>query len=106
MGLWSHDVKKNQPRELIKEVSPIFNRAIIFDTTQDSWHGMSRKLIVPEGIYRKSLAIYYLTEPHLAKLNQRAVFAPREDQKNDKQVLETIKLRSDVNQSISVYRKK
>ena len=106
LGLWSHDVKTNQPRELIKEVSPIFNRAIIFDTTQDSWHGMSQKLMVPDGIYRKSLAIYYLTEPNNAKLNQRAVYAPREDQKNDKQVIETIKLRSDVNQSSSVYKKK
>ena len=106
LGLWSHDVKTNQPRELIKEVSPIFNRAIIFDTTQDSWHGMSQKLMVPDGIYRKSLAIYYLTEPNHAKLNQRAVYAPREDQKNDKQVIETIKLRSDVSQSSLVYVKK
>jgi len=73
LGLWSHDHKINQPKDLIKEVEPIFNRAIIFDTTQNSWHGMSQKLQVPKGIYRKSLAVYYLTEPKHALKHQKAV---------------------------------
>lgn len=73
LDLWSHDHKTNQPNDLVKEVEPIFNRAIIFDTTQNSWHGMSQKLEVPKGIYRKSLAVYYLTEPMHA-LNTRRQF--------------------------------
>ncbi len=106
LGLWSHDTKSNQPKNLIKEVAPKFNRAIIFDTTQDSWHGMSRKLEVPKGIYRKSLAVYYLTIPNHAKQNQRAIYAPRENQKNNKLILKTIKLRADINKSSLVYKKK
>ncbi len=104
LGLWSHDHKNNQPKDLVKEVEPIFNRAIIFDTTQNSWHGMSQKLEVPKGIYRKSLAVYYLTEPKHGLKNQKAVYAPRDDQKNDKKVLETIKLRQDLINFEKVYK--
>jgi len=93
------------PGELVKEVEPRFNRAIVFNTTQNSWHGMSRKLTAPEGIYRKSLAIYYMREPvDGADPRGRALFAPREEQKGDRTVLETIRLRSDVATSCSVYR--
>lgn len=106
LGLWSHDPIINQPKDLIKEVEPLFNRAIIFDTTQNSWHGMSQKLKVPKGIYRKSLAIYYLTIPFNAQKNQRALYAPREDQKNNKHILEIIKLRSNKIKSLQVYKKK
>ena len=48
--------------ELVKEIAPVFNRAVIFDTTQNSWHGLSRPLIQPNGVYRKSLAVYYLED--------------------------------------------
>ncbi len=101
LGLWSYNHKTNQPKDLIKEVVLIFNRAIIFDTTQNSWHGMSQKLQVPKDIYRKSLAVYYLTEPKHAL---RAVYAPRDDQRDDKKVLETIKMRQDVIKSQKVYK--
>lgn len=104
LGLWSQNQKTNQPGELIKEVEPIFNRAIIFDTTQNSWHGMSQQLKVPDGIYRKSLAIYYLTEPKRALNQQRALYAPRENQKRDKKVLEIIKSRSNITKSLKVYK--
>lgn len=106
LGLWEHDSVNNQPGKLIKEVEPIFNRAVIFDTTQNSWHGMSRPLTQPVGIYRKSLAIYYLCEPEKnASIAGRALFAPRENQKNDKNIEELIKLRSNVNTSHLAYKK-
>ena len=82
------------PDKLIKEVAPVYNRAIIFDTTQDSWHGLTRVCSQPEGIYRKSLAIYYLIDPPTeVDTRSRALFAPREDQKGDPAVLELIELR-------------
>lgn len=49
------------PIKIAKKISPQFNRAVIFDTTQNSWHGVS-KFNSPDGTYRKSLAVYYLTE--------------------------------------------
>lgn len=103
LGLWEQE--DGQPGKLIKEVEPIFNRAIIFDTTQNSWHGMSRTLTQPEGIYRKSLAAYYLTDPASdASTRNRALFAPREQQKNDENVKEIIRLRSNVKTSELVYK--
>ena len=105
LGLWSHDAEKQAPGELVKEVEPRFNRAIIFNTTQNSWHGMSRKLDVPEGIHRKSLAIYYMRDPaDGAEQRGRALFAPRSEQSGDETVLETIRLRSNVATSSNVYR--
>jgi hypothetical protein len=105
LGLWAHDETNQAPGKLVKEVEPRFNRAVIFNTTQNSWHGMSRKLNVPEGIYRKSLAIYYMRNPaEGADRRGRALFAPRDEQKGDKDVLETIRLRSNVATSSKVYR--
>lgn len=106
LGFWNYDLFHNQPSDLVKEIPPLFNRAVIFDTTQNSWHGMSKPLEQPEGIYRKSLAIYYLCEPSKdAVSRQRALFAPRENQKNNKEIEELIKLRADVNKSHLVYKK-
>lgn len=105
LGLWAND--NGQPGDLIHEVEPKFNRAILFDTTQNSWHGMSRGLTQPEGIYRKSLAIYYMREPAAnAPERGRALFAPRAEQKGDTSIEELIRKRSSVAQSAEVYRTK
>ena len=67
---------------------------IIFDTSQNSWHGLSRPINLPKNVYRKSIAIYYLCKPEKRHLNnKRALFAPREHQKKSKDVLELIKIR-------------
>lgn len=105
LGLWAHNPEAGSPGELIKEVAPKFNRAIIFDTTQNSWHGMSRPLTQPEGVLRKSLAIYYLCDPSPdASDRGRALFAPREHQMNDPKIDEIIKLRSGTQTSHKVYK--
>lgn len=105
LGLWENDPATMRPGKMIHEVAPKFNRAVIFDTTQNSWHGMSRPLTQPEGIYRKSLAIYYLcTPPANVDPRSRALFAPREEQKGIEAIEELIRLRSDVKKSEQVYR--
>lgn len=105
LGLWGHDASLNAPGLLVKEIQPKFNRAVIFDTTQHSWHGISRPLVQPEGIYRKSLAVYYLTDPQIdVDRRQKALFAPREDQKDSEQIKELIRKRADANESVSVYK--
>jgi Rps23 Pro-64 3,4-dihydroxylase Tpa1-like proline 4-hydroxylase len=45
----------------VKQIEPFFNRAVLFDTTQNSWHSVSP--FAKDGAFRKSLAIYYLTDP-------------------------------------------
>lgn len=45
----------------VQRISPIFNRAVIFDTSNFSYHGHPRALACPEERSRKSLALYYYT---------------------------------------------
>ena len=62
LQFWSHDEKKKKPLKKIKEIDPIFNNAILFDTTQHSWHGFPEPIHPPEGKMRKSFAVYYMTD--------------------------------------------
>lgn len=97
LQLWSHDEEKNLPKDCVKSVKPNFNRAVIFDTTQNSWHGFPDKLICPKGKYRKSLAIYYLQTPdETAQDRVRAMYAPSKEQENDPEILDLIEKRKEV----------
>ena len=43
----------------VKRVAPLFNRLLIFATTDFTFHGHPDPLNSPEGVTRKSLALYY-----------------------------------------------
>jgi len=94
LGLWGNE-SPIKPGKLIKTITPKFNRAVIFDTTQNSWHGLPELVQCPEGECRKSIAIYYLCDlpPNIPK-RERALFSPNENQKTDQEVLNLIKSRS------------
>lgn len=99
-GIWKKEQGPLNGLKIQKEIWPKFNRAIIIDTTQDSWHGISKEMKLPQGIYRKSLAIYYLQKPKgpLEK-RRRALFAPTEEQARDKLVKDYIEYRSNLDNS-------
>ena len=40
---------------------PVFNRVVIFDTSNFSYHGHPRPLACPPDRARKSIALYYYT---------------------------------------------
>jgi Rps23 Pro-64 3,4-dihydroxylase Tpa1-like proline 4-hydroxylase len=44
-----------------KRVLPILNRCVVFSTTSTSFHGHPLPLTCPDGVYRRSLALYYYT---------------------------------------------
>jgi Rps23 Pro-64 3,4-dihydroxylase Tpa1-like proline 4-hydroxylase len=46
----------------VKEVSPLFNRLVIFDSHDKSFHGLPAPLNFPEGEVRKSILLYYYTK--------------------------------------------
>jgi Rps23 Pro-64 3,4-dihydroxylase Tpa1-like proline 4-hydroxylase len=95
-GIWNSD--GSAPTQLFKKISPIFNRAVFFDTTQPFWHGLATPVSCPLNISRNSLAMYYLINPLLnADTRDRALFAPTEDQKNNSEVLDLIQRRSITN---------
>ncbi|ATH80065.1 2OG-Fe(II) oxygenase [Ectopseudomonas hydrolytica] len=56
LELWDSDMQ-GPP----KRVLPILNRCVVFSTTATSYHGHPKPLNCPDGIYRKSLALYYYT---------------------------------------------
>jgi Rps23 Pro-64 3,4-dihydroxylase Tpa1-like proline 4-hydroxylase len=77
LGFWEGS---DSPAKLVKEIEPRVNRCVIFDT-EGSWHGMSRP-ISGKGIYRKSLAVYYLSE-FVNQGNTRALFSHQDDALKD-----------------------
>lgn len=56
LELWDRSGKR-----CVQRISPVFNRAVIFDTSNFSYHGHPRPLQCPEERSRKSVALYYYT---------------------------------------------
>lgn len=54
--LWDKNMEKCKVKTF-----PKFNSAIIFKTNEISWHGLPEKIMCPEGVFRKSLAYYYIS---------------------------------------------
>lgn len=44
------------------KVQPAGNRMLVFTTSHDSFHGHPDALTCPEGMARRSMALYYFTE--------------------------------------------
>jgi 2OG-Fe(II) oxygenase superfamily len=56
LELWSPDMK-----ECVERILPVANRAVIFTTDSKSLHGHPEPMRCPEGMTRRSLALYYFT---------------------------------------------
>lgn len=104
LGLWEKDARGHAPGRLIESIDCRFNRAVLFDTTQDSWHGLPEPITCPTGVTRNSLAVYYLCQPRVEASDRgKALFAPHGHQADDPAVLELIERRSSVAGAASVY---
>jgi len=56
LQLWDRGMTRCEAK-----VAPLFNRVMIFSTTDFTYHGHPDPLTCPEGFTRKSLALYYFT---------------------------------------------
>lgn len=80
---------------LVKKVAPLFNRLVIFDTNDYSFHGLPDPLNFPKDKVRKSIILYYYTkesrpasqiavvEPHSALWKKRGLLDKRGNKKRD-----------------------
>lgn len=56
LELWDKQMKACEAAVL-----PVFNRCVIFNTDADSYHGHPEPMTCPEGVFRRSIALYYYT---------------------------------------------
>jgi 2OG-Fe(II) oxygenase superfamily len=54
LELWDRTMER-----CVRRISPSFNRCVVFATTDDALHGHPEVLRCPNGVTRKSLALYY-----------------------------------------------
>lgn len=74
LELWDNDMKN-----CLTSVVPEFNRAVIFNTTSHSNHGNPNPINHPEGVPRRSIALYYYTATWSdEKMKHTTLFRPRE----------------------------
>ena len=80
----------------VKRIAPIFNRCVVFSTTSFAYHGHPDPLNCPEGVTRKSMALYYYTKdrpreelmsPHSTRFQRR----PGEELNTRRSSKETLK---------------
>jgi len=70
LELWDGDMQR-----CVEKVAPIANRALIFTTDGTSFHGHPEPMKCPEGVARRSLALYYFSveeDPHVRSTEYRA----------------------------------
>jgi len=77
-----HQDPWNPENDMVARVVPIANRAVLFETTETSWHGFTR-IELPSGkkeISRRSLAVYFYTRERPARetaASHGTIYVPR-----------------------------
>lgn len=97
--LWNSDHSECIVKSPVK-----FNSALIFKTNEISWHGVSKKIMCPEGIYRKTLAFYYVSDKTDESIEnkigndgtgyrKKATFVCRPDEENKDKIAPFLEIR-------------
>lgn len=60
-------IYENEGEDLFKAVPPLFNRCVIFDTHDKSYHGLPNPINFPDNEIRRSIILYYYTHAPRAK---------------------------------------
>ena len=66
----------------VRSVAPLANRAVVFETSERSWHGFEKIVIPPEKahISRRSLAVYFYTQRRPLEetaISHSTIYVPR-----------------------------
>ena len=85
LELWDSEVKN-----CIQSIAPVFNRCVIFECSDVSYHGYSR-INIPDGITRKSYYQYYFTPVPEAITYHDTVFKSRPKESFYKKIATPVK---------------
>lgn len=67
-----------------QSIVPLFNRCVIFNTTSKSMHGNPRPVSHPEGVPRRSIALYYYTSTWSSTKREHTTQFKRRPDSDDK----------------------
>ncbi|MBC8152144.1 MAG: 2OG-Fe(II) oxygenase [Bacteroidetes bacterium] len=74
LELWDRQMKG-----VVTKIAPVFNRSAIFNTDEDSYHGLPDPILCPDDMTRKSIALYYFTEEATAPTLRATNYQARPD---------------------------
>jgi len=97
-GINLYQESENEEKILARSIDCIFNRAVLFNTDQNSWHGLPEKIKCPNDQARTVLNFYYLDDSGKKGLHDRfraKFIASKEQGSNKKEIEELAKLRMD-----------
>lgn len=92
LEFWDSEMKACQ-----KSIEPIYNRLVIFETNDHSYHGHPDPLQCPDHITRKSIALYYYTNgrpEHEKSSPHSTLYQKRPQDPNNPEIDELRKKRS------------
>lgn len=59
---WGGHLELHDDTGCVRTIAPVFNRTVVFVTSERSWHGHPRPLACPPDRCRRSIAAYYFTD--------------------------------------------
>jgi Rps23 Pro-64 3,4-dihydroxylase Tpa1-like proline 4-hydroxylase len=92
LELWDN---VNHPK-IIKEISVDFNTAVLFKTNDNSFHGIPKPINCPSDKFRRSIAVYYISEPreNIIQRSKAHFYITDEERKNDEKLKQLIEIRN------------
>ena len=104
---WGGDLElyDKDMKECITTVYPKFNRMVLFETSDHSYHGHPEPIKCPDNIARKSLAVYYLTKAQeVSKKRFKARFVKRPQDPDNPELDKLRELRAKLDTSKQFYK--
>ena len=94
-----------RPERKFAEIEPTYNRAVIFATGDNSWHGFPDAVTCPQNRSRVSLAMYYCSLPRPdTERRFKARFVPSESQRHDRTIQSLCAARESIDTAERAYR--
>ena len=104
LEIWESNNDNSELKSISNKILPKFNRLVIFDNTDNSWHGNPHPVICNDSETRIFLTLSYLSNNHNYNNKKlKAQFIKHPDEKNDEYKEQLRLMRADPNKCQSVY---